>query len=261
MPEPTAAVTAAPITTSITEAVTSSTATTTEAVTSTATTTTETVSSPTPLTVKQEPEEAEPEQQPTLPVVTPMETEESQPTESPKSPTPQQVIPDAVIKTEPTDVSDVEMKESSSAESDKPDVVLTPEVEPTPETEVKTEEDDKENDTTNLEKSLDGSGVTDTAPNFVAPNKLTAASIRINLTSQIDQDKTLERRESVVSNSSDADSSVVASEETSEMDPEAFVQPPKFADAETKPKLVGRKFVEMPPQMKGVDTSGLCSIM
>jgi hypothetical protein len=177
----------------------------------------------------------------------------------------QQVIPSTEIKTEPQEASDI----GTSVEADKanaeaiPEVETAPKVEPTPETDVQAADgDNKENDSSNLEKSLDGSGVTDTAPNFVAPNKLTAAAIRINLTSAIEQGKTLERRESVVSNSSDVDSSTVAaSDENSEMDVEGVVQPPKFADAETKPKLVDRKFVVMPPQMKGVDTSGLCSIM
>ncbi len=168
---------------------------------------------------------------------------------------------EVVVKTEPE--TDVEMKEvvAAPAESGEETNVETedhpkPEIEceePKPET----ESEDKENSSTNLERSLDGNVLSDA---FVAPSKLTSASIRINLTSSIESGKTLERRESVVSNSSDAETGSNPSE-NSEMDPEGIIQPPKFEAAEPKPKLVGRKLVEMPPQMKGTDTSGLCSIM
>ena len=130
-------------------------------------------------------------------------------------------------------------------------------LEPKPE---ESETEDKENSAANLERSLDGSAVSDTAPNFVAPTKSAGASIRINLTSTIEPGKTLERRESVVSNASDADSTSNPSE-NSDLDPEGIVQPPKYESAEPKPKLVGRKLVEMPMKDKGSDVSGLCSIM
>jgi hypothetical protein len=174
----------------------------------------------------------------------------------------------------PVEEVDVEMKEPETTTKDSEESVST-ETELKLDTEVEkkdeadsvleskledTETEDKENSAANLERSLDGNAVSDTAPNFVAPTKSAGASIRINLTSSIEPDKTFERRESVVSNASDADSTSNPSE-NSDLDPEAIIQPTKYENAETKPKLAGRKLVEMPMMEKGSDVSGLCSIM
>jgi hypothetical protein len=66
-----------------------------------------------------------------------------------------------------------------------------------------------------------------------------------------------------VSNSSDAEPAEAAptAPEIPDLDPDGIVQPPKRENPEPKPKLVGRKLSEMPMQVKGADTSGLCSIM
>ncbi len=207
------------------------------------------------MTIKPEPVEAEEEKADDSTVVaSSTETDHPVKTESEEQ-------EEVVVKTEPE--TDVEMKavESSVAEGgeepkteteDEPKQEVEGE-EPKPET----ESEDKENSSTNLERSLDGNVLSDA---FVAPSKLTSASIRINLTSSIESGKTLERRESIVSNSSDVESGTNPSE-NSEMDSEGIIQPPKFEAAEPKPKLAGRKLVEMPPQMKGTDISGLCCIM
>lgn len=76
--------------------------------------------------------------------------------------------------------------------------------------------------------------------------------IKINITSQVE----LERRESIVSNQSDKESV-----ENSEFDPEAIVQEAKLDLDVLKPKLKDRKFTELPPQNRGQELSGLCSIM
>ena len=157
--------------------------------------------------------------------------------------------------------ADVEMKELEVM-TESPEIKTeSPEIDEQvkPEAEVKAEDSDSP---AKIDRSLDGSSVDDLAPSFVAPAKLMGASIRINLTSQLESGKLLESRESAVSNSSDVDQSAVQLPEVNpDLDPDCIIQPRKHENAEPKPKLVGRKFAEMPPQNKGEDTSGLCSIM
>ena len=213
------------------------------------------------MTVKPEPVEAE-EEEKVVQDDSAVVTSSTMETDHPVKTEVEEQQEEVVVKTEPeTDVEMKEVVETTPAETAEEPKTET-EDEPKPEVEAEeskpeTESEDKENSSTNHERSLDGNALSDA---FVAPSKLTSTSIRINLTSSIESGKTLERRESVVSNSSDAESGSNPSE-NSDMDPEGIVQPPKFEAAEPKPKLVGRKLVEMPPQMKGTDTSGLCCIM
>ena len=51
------------------------------------------------------------------------------------------------------------------------------------------------------------------------------------------------------------------SEKGVEFDPDAIIQAAKPEHADMKPKLSGRKLVEMPMQRKGGELSSLCSIM
>ncbi len=164
--------------------------------------------------------------------------------------TEEQPVSSQLVKTEPDETSpDVEMK--SVDESD-----AKPEADSGPESKPETEEESK-----NLhDKSLDDRAVTDAAPDFVAPSKLVGASIRINLTSQVESGKTLERRESTVSNNSDAESTSATTDENSELDPDCITQTPKEVNA-PKPMLADRKLTVLPPQNRGTETSSLCSIM
>jgi hypothetical protein len=50
-------------------------------------------------------------------------------------------------------------------------------------------------------------------------------------------------------------------EKETEFDPDAIVQPPIPEQLDLKPKLIGRRLVEMPMQNKGGELSSLCSIM
>ena len=176
---------------------------------------------------------------------------------------------DQPVKSEPVEADQPEDPETEDSEMKA--VEVKPEAGPEPEPEVKTESepgqeaehkpDVTEETKPELDKSLDDHAVSDTAPSFTAPAKLAGPSIRINLMNPVESGKTLERRESVISNSSDADSSAAVPDENSKYDPDCIIQPPKHENPEPKPKLVGRKLQDFPVQVRGSDTSGLCSIM
>ena len=176
---------------------------------------------------------------------------------------------DQPVKSEPVEADQPEDPETEDSEMKA--VEVKPEAGPEPEPEVKTESepgqeaehkpDVTEETKPELDKSLDDHAVSDTAPSFTAPAKLAGPSIRINLMNPVESGKTLERRESVISNSSDADSSAAVPDENSKYDQDCIIQPPKHENPEPKPKLVGRKLQDFPVQVRGSDTSGLCSIM
>ena len=174
---------------------------------------------------------------------------------------------DQPVKSEPVEADQPEGPETEDSEMKT--VEVKPEAEPEPEVKTESEpgqEAEHKPDVTEetkpeLDKSLDDHAVSDTAPSFTAPAKLAGPSIRINLMNPVESGKTLERRESVISNSSDADSSAAVPDENSKYDPDCIIQPPKHENPEPKPKLVGRKLQDFPVQVRGSDTSGLCSIM
>ena len=109
-------------------------------------------------------------------------------------------------------------------------------------------------------KSLDGNTVM-TIPTSSGLGSNISGGIRINIlpTQQSKGAKSeLERQESTrsVSESDDGES-----EKGAEFDPDSIVQPSIPEHADLKPKLKGRKLVEMPMQRKGGELSSLCSIM
>jgi hypothetical protein len=115
--------------------------------------------------------------------------------------------------------------------------------------------------TTNLHnKSLDGNTVMAIPTSSGLGSNLTGG-IRINILPTQQSKGThseLERQESTrsVSESDDGES-----EKGVEFDPDSIVQPSIPEHADLKPKLKGRKLVEMPMQRKGDELSSLCSIM
>lgn len=174
---------------------------------------------------------------------------------------------DVPIKSEPVEAdqpSEVETGDSETKAAEvtvKSELDLEPELKPEAEPGEESKPEVTEEQKPELDQSLDDNAVSNAAPSFVAPAKLVGPSIRINLMNPVESAKTLERRESIVSNSSDADSSVVMPDENSDLDPDCIIQPPKHENAGPKPKLVDRKLQEIPRKVKGQDISGLCSIM
>ena len=179
-------------------------------------------------------------------------------------------LPDAaaaVVKTEPIEVpisentenqvsdaqATVKTETSEEVSDDKPvdtDTSETVEVkkEADKDEEIKEgEKPDKEEESPNLEADdHHGSSI----PLMPKP---AAGGIRITITSQVEK---LERRESMISTSSQADSV-----EESEFDPDAVVQEKKESQEDLKPRLKGKKLTEFPMQSKDSELSGLCSIM
>ena len=113
---------------------------------------------------------------------------------------------------------------------------------------------DKEEEEKKNEESLDKS-LNDDHKDMAAASVQPVAdlpSIKINITTP-----QVERAQRLDSTSEEA----APVKEESEYDPDAIIQEAKPEQLELKPRLKDKKLVLMPPQNKGSDLSGLCSIM
>ena len=115
------------------------------------------------------------------------------------------------------------------------------------------------NSTTPMDKSLDGNSLM-TAPSSSGLGSNLSGGIRINMLPQEAMSK-IERSESIRSTSESEDGEGDVATRDSDFDPDAIVQPAIPEHLDLKPKLKGRKMVDMPMQRKDDELSGLCSIM
>ena len=93
------------------------------------------------------------------------------------------------------------------------------------------------------------------APQFVPPSH--PVGIKINITQNIERQHSVQSEDS----SSASEKKEEGAGDQSEFDPDAIVQEASEEDLEVKPKMRGRKFEEIPMQMRDKELSGLCSIM
>ena len=115
-----------------------------------------------------------------------------------------------------------------------------------------------ENDSINLvNKSLDGNTLM-AAPIIAAIGSNLSGGIKINIRPNDPAKEESGKRDisRTVSESDDGEN-----EKGAEFDPDSIIQPAKPEHEELKPKLKGRKLVDMPMQRKGGELSSLCAIM
>ena len=120
------------------------------------------------------------------------------------------------------------------------------------------QKDVDQNDPANLvNKSLDGNTLM-AAPIIPGIGSNLGGGIKINIRPNDAAKEESEKREMSrsVSESDDCEN-----EKGAEFDQDSIIQHAKSEQAELKPKLKGRKLVEMPMQRKGGELSSLCSIM
>ena len=117
--------------------------------------------------------------------------------------------------------------------------------------------DDKKDSLNLLNKSLDGNTLM-ARPIISGIGSSLSGGIKINIRpTDVSNPEPVKREISrSVSESDDGES-----EKGVEFDPDAIIQAAKPEHADMKPKLSGRKLVEMPMQRKGGELSSLCSIM
>lgn len=152
-----------------------------------------------------------------------------------------EIVDEVTTETEPA--SNVESTEGSGEAADE-------------NAEVK-KEPSVEKDEMEMNTSLDEMNLTSgdsLAPTFVLPQP---GGIKVNIALPT---PAFERQESTRSTSESEDAPDTQSETKSEFDPEAIIQEVENTE-DKKPKMKGRNFVEMPPQMKDKELSSLCVIM
>lgn len=115
-----------------------------------------------------------------------------------------------------------------------------------------------ENDSINLvNKSLDGNTLM-AAPIIAAIGSNLSGGIKINIRPN-DPAKEESGKRDISRSVSESDDG--ENEKGAEFDPDSIIQPAKPEHEELKPKLKGRKLVDMPMQRKGGELSSLCAIM
>ena len=151
--------------------------------------------------------------------------------------------------------AETEIKTETALKTEAPD--QSEEIDESSSASVKDITDDKKDSLNLLNKSLDGNTLM-ARPIISGIGSSLSGGIKINIRpTDVSNPEPVKREISrSVSESDDGES-----EKGVEFDPDAIIQAAKPEHADMKPKLSGRKLVEMPMQRKGGELSSLCSIM